>query len=94
MISAVQLLNVERGALARVAEALVAIEGVTEVYSVAGDYDLVAMLRVAQHADLNDLVTQRIGAVAGITRTQTLIAFRAFSSHDPGLAWDMGAEPG
>lgn len=92
MISAVQLLNVERGQLSRVAEALVAIEGVSDVYSVAGDWDLVALLRVKQHADLNDLVTGEIGAIEGITRTNTLIAFRAYSSHDPGLAWDIGGD--
>lgn len=92
MISAVQLLNVERGELGAVAEALVAIDGVTDVYSVAGDWDLVALLTVKRHEDLNDLVTGKIGAIAGITRTNTLIAFRAFSSHDPGLAWDIGGD--
>ena len=92
MISAVQLLNVERGQLSRVAEALVALEGVSDVYSVAGDWDLVALLRVKHHEDLNDLVTGKIGAVEGITRTNTLIAFRAYSSHDPGLAWDIGGD--
>ena len=92
MISAVQLLNVERGAIGRVAEELVALEGVADVYSVAGDWDLVALLRVKHHEDLNDLVTGRIGALTGITRTTTLIAFRAYSSHDPGLAWDIGGD--
>ena len=62
--------------------ALADMDGVSEVFSVAGNYDLVAMLRVKDNEALADLVTTRIRAVADITRTQTLIAFRAYSRRD------------
>ena len=66
----------------RVAEELSAVPGVSEVYSVAGNYDLVAVLRVKDNDSLAALVTDKLRKVSGITRTETLIAFRAYSKHD------------
>ncbi len=74
------------------AEELLAIEGVTECYSVAGPYDLVAMVRVREHEQLSDLVTEKIASHAGISATETLIAFRAFAKRDLGLLWDVGSD--
>lgn len=84
-------MNVERPRLRTIADDLVAIDGVAEVYSVAGPYDLVAIARVRQHEELNDLVTERVAALEGILSTETLIAFRAFSKKDLGLLWDVGS---
>jgi DNA-binding Lrp family transcriptional regulator len=82
MVTAIVLLSVERGRINEVAEALAAVPGIAEVYSVAGRYDLVAVLRVKSNEALADLVTQSIRGVVGITHTETLIAFRAYSRHD------------
>ena len=82
MVTAVVLMNVRTDETVRVANELADMDGVSEVFSVAGNYDLVAMLRVKDNEALADLVTTRIRAVADITRTQTLIAFRAYSRRD------------
>ena len=82
MVTAFVLLNVERGRINAVAETLGDVPGIAEVYSVAGRYDLVAVLRVKTNEALADLVTKSIRDVDGITHTETLIAFRAYSRHD------------
>jgi DNA-binding Lrp family transcriptional regulator len=83
-------MNVERTRLRTIADDLLAIDGVAEVYSVAGPYDLIAIARVKQHEQLNDLVTEQVAALDGIISTETLIAFRSFSKKDLGLLWDIG----
>ena len=92
MITALVLLNVEPGRVKSLAEELLAVAGVTEVYSVAGPYDLVAIVRVREHDQLSDLVTERIAALPGIESSETLIAFRAFAKRDLGLLWDIGVD--
>jgi DNA-binding Lrp family transcriptional regulator len=91
MITALVLFNVELGRVNSLAEELLAIEGVTEVYSTAGPWDLVAIVRVREHDQLSALVTDRIASRPGIMSTETLIAFRAFSKRDLGQLWDVGA---
>ncbi|HTX59292.1 MAG TPA: Lrp/AsnC ligand binding domain-containing protein [Verrucomicrobiae bacterium] len=90
MVTAIILMNVERPRLRTIADDLLAIPGVAEVYSVAGPFDLVAIVRVKEHEELSDLVTEGISALDGIVNTETLIAFRAFSKKDLGLLWDIG----
>lgn len=92
MVTSIVLMNVERGRVQEVAEKLAAIQGVSEVYSVGGRYDLVALLRVKENEDLADLVTHQIAAVEGIRQTETLIAFRAFSRHDLEAMFSLGME--
>lgn len=92
MITAIVLLNVEPGRVRSLAEALLEIDGVTECYSVAGPFDLVAMVRVRRHEELSDLVTERIASRPGIVSTETLIAFRAFAKRDLGMLWDIGVD--
>jgi DNA-binding Lrp family transcriptional regulator len=92
MITALVLLNVEPGRVKPLAEELLAVDGVTEVYSVAGPYDLVAIVRVREHDQLSDLVTERIAALPGIENSETLIAFRAFAKRDLGQLWDIGVD--
>ena len=92
MVTAIILLNVERPRLRDIADDLLAIQGITEVYSVAGPFDMVAVVRVKEHEDLSDLVTEKIGSLPGIQDTETLIAFRAFSKKDLGMLWDIGVD--
>ena len=92
MITALVLMNVEPGRIEALAEDLLTIDGVTEVYSVAAPYDLVAIARVREHDALSDLVTELIGSRPGIISTETLIALRAFAKRDLGLVWDLGIE--
>lgn len=92
MVTAFILMQVEKTRLKPLAEELLAIDGIAEVYSVAGPYDLVAVVRVAEHEQLNDLVTEGVAALDGIEDTETLIAFRSFSKKDLGMMWDIGVD--
>jgi DNA-binding Lrp family transcriptional regulator len=92
MVTAIILINVERPRLKSIADDLLAIDGVAEVYSVAGPFDMVAIVRVKEHEQLSDLVTEGIGALEGIQDTETLIAFRAFAKKDLGMLWDIGVD--
>lgn len=92
MISALVLLNVRRDAINATAQRLLTIPGVAEVYSVTGEYDLVAVLHLAHYEDLADVVTERMVQIDSITRTQTMIAFKAYSREDLEQAWDIGVE--
>lgn len=90
MVTAFMLMKLERSRLKTIADDLLAIDGITEVYSVAGPFDIVAIVRVRAHEDLNDLVTEHISSVQGIDSTETLIAFKTFSKKDLGMLWDIG----
>jgi DNA-binding Lrp family transcriptional regulator len=90
MITAVVLINTAQGRVQEVAQALIDLPGVTEAYSVAGPYDLVALARVRQHDELADLVSGHIQKIPGIESTNTLIAFQAFSQRDLEAMWDIG----
>ncbi len=90
MVTAVLLMNVERGKVVEVAEALADVPGISEVYSVAGRFDLVAILRVRHSEDMANLVTREVVKVPGILKTETLTAFRAYSRHDLEAAFSLG----
>lgn len=91
VIHAFVLIDAEPSRIASLAEELVKLHGVAEVYSVAGETaDLVAVIRVRQHEELAEVVTGRMAALPGILATSTLIAFRAFSRHDLEATWDLG----
>ena len=92
MLNAIVLLKAAPARVANLAGELADVDGVAEVYSVAGEVDLVAIVRVRHHDDLADVVTRRIAALPGITETRTMIAFQAFSRHDLDALWDLGAE--
>lgn len=92
MISALVLINVERGKVNETAQSLLEIEGVAEVYSVTGEYDLVALLRLRQYDDLAEVVTARMVQVSAIIKTHTLMAFQCYSRADLQQAWDIGIE--
>ncbi len=92
MITAIVLINTAQGQVPEVAQALIDLPGVTEAYSVAGPYDLVAIVRVRHHDDLADLVSGHVQKIPGIETTNTLIAFQAYSRHDLEAMWDIGNE--
>jgi DNA-binding Lrp family transcriptional regulator len=89
MVAAVVLIRAARDAIKVAAREVAGIEGVAEVYSVSGDWDLVAIIRVPEWERIADVVTDRLAAVAGIERTYTLVAFRVYSRQDLESAFDM-----
>lgn len=82
MVTSIILINAARNKINEVAEQLQALAGITEVYSVSGTIDLVAIARVKTNDDLASLVTKKMVTITGITKTETLLAFQAFSRHD------------
>ncbi|MGD0082199.1 MAG: Lrp/AsnC ligand binding domain-containing protein [Acidimicrobiales bacterium] len=82
MVTAIVLLTAEPNHVAALGQALADVPGVDVAYSVAGDEDLVAIVRAKSHEELAELVTERIAPLEGVIRTRTLIAFRAYSSED------------
>lgn len=92
MITTIVLIRVEPSQIPKAAHMLAGVEGVTEVYSVSGEWDLVAIVRVPKYDDIAHVVTEIFPTVPGIQRTQTLTAFRAYSKNDLQQAWDIGVE--
>ena len=92
MVAAVVLITAERESIPQAARDVADIEGVAEVYSVSGDWDLVAIVRVKQYEQIAQVVTETFPKVPGIQRTQTLTAFRAYSKGDLQQAWDIGVD--
>lgn len=92
MITALVLINAQRGQINETAQSLLEIAGVAEVYSVTGEYDLVAILRLQQYEDLAGAVTDRMVTIPGILKTHTLMAFQCYSKADLQQAWDIGVE--
>jgi len=90
VITAIVLLHVDVGQIPETAQAVADVDAVTEVYSVTGDWELVAMVRVAGHEQIADVVTGAIAKVPGVTATHTMIAFRAYSSTDLERLWGVG----
>lgn len=92
MISAIVLINADVARIPEVAQSIAELEGVSEVYSVAGDADLIAMVRVREHDELADVIADRINKTPGVTATQTHIAFRTYSRHDLKAAFALGLD--
>jgi len=91
MVNAIILLNVQREAINDVAEGLASLEGVAEVYSVAGQYDLAVVVRARDNETLADLVTGRMLKEKRITRCETLISFRVYSRYDLERMFSIGS---
>ena len=90
MTHAIVLIQAERSGLATLGGELADLEGVAEAYSVTGEWDFVAIVRVPHHEQLAEVVTGQIGTLAGVTRTQTMVAFAAFSRHDLEALFSIG----
>jgi len=90
MTHAVVLIEAERNALHSLGSELAGLAGVAEAYSVTGEWDFVVIVRVARHEQLADVVTGSIGGLTGVWRTQTMVAFEAFSKHDLDSMFSIG----
>ena len=94
MITAIVMIDAATDAIGEVAQAIADLEGVSEVYSVAGDADLVAIVRVREFEQIAEVIAGRINKVPGVLGTDTHIAFRAYSRHDLEAAFSLGLETG
>lgn len=92
MLAAFVLIDAEPSRVGDLPSELADVEGVAEVYSVAGECDIVAIVRVRKHDELAEVVTRRIAALPGIVATRTMVAFKAYSERDLAALWDLGAE--
>jgi DNA-binding Lrp family transcriptional regulator len=90
VITAIVLVNAAVDRIPEVAEAMAEIDSVSEVYSVTGEFDLIAMVRVRRHEDLADVIPGRINKIDGIVGTETHVAFRTYSRHDLEAAFALG----
>lgn len=88
MIAAFVLIDAEPARIADLGSGLADIDGVVEAHSVAGDHDLVAVLKVPDHEAVADVVTRRIATLPGVKATRTLISFRLYSSADLAAAYE------
>jgi DNA-binding Lrp family transcriptional regulator len=87
---AIVLIQADRGVLGTLGGELAAIDGVAEAYSVTGDWDFVAVLRLREAEQLADVVAGRISQLGGVVRTQTMVAFEVFSRHDLEALFSIG----
>ncbi len=92
MITAIVFVNADVARIPEVAEEIAAIDGVSEVYSVTGQIDLIALVRVRSHDDVAGVVADRLNKVDGVVSTETHIAFRAYSRHDLESAFALGVD--
>lgn len=79
MVTAIVMVQAERHSIQETAMELASVPGVREVYSVTGEWDIVAILKFAQYEDLDDIVTGHLRKIQGISKTQTMLAFRAYN---------------
>jgi DNA-binding Lrp family transcriptional regulator len=92
VLTAFILVKARRGGLAHLGQELAAVKGVAEVYTVTGDWDFIAIVRVREHDDLADVVTRHLASLEGIEGTQTMVAFQQFSAHDLEAMFGLGLE--
>ncbi len=90
MTHAIVLIEAERSAIEKLGGALADVDGVAEAYSVTGEWDFVAMLRVRDPAEVAEVVTHRFATLEGIKKTQTMVAFEVFSQHDLEALFSIG----
>lgn len=92
MITAIVNVNAQVDRIPEVAQAIADLDGVSEVYSVTGQIDLIALVRVRDHDDVASVVADQLNKVAGVQATETYIAFRAYSRHDLESAFSLGLD--
>jgi DNA-binding Lrp family transcriptional regulator len=90
MTNAVVLIEAERDALTTLGGELAGIDGVAEAYSVTGEWDFVAIVRVPRHEQLAEVITGKLAKLTGVSRTQTMVAFEVFSEHDLESMFSIG----
>jgi len=92
MVTAIVFIKADVAQIPEVAQAIAALDGVSEVYSVAGDVDLIAVVRVREFDQIADVIAGQLDKVSGVLDTTTHIAFRAYSRHDLEAAFSIGFE--
>lgn len=92
MITAIVLVKAEVASIPELAEKIAELDGVSEVYSVTGEFDLIALVRVRAHDDLADVIPGRLNKMDGVRHTETHVAFRTYSRHDLEAAFSLGFE--
>jgi DNA-binding Lrp family transcriptional regulator len=92
LVTAVVLVTTESERVAEAAQAMLKIEGVTEVYSVTGPYDLVVMVRIPDFERMAQIIPEKLAQVPGVARTETMVAFRTYSDYDLDRIWSQGLE--
>lgn len=92
MITAIVFVKADVARIPEVAEAIASLEGVSEVYSVTGQIDLIALVRVREHEDIASVVADQLNKVEGVNETETHIAFRTYSKHDLESAFSIGLD--
>jgi DNA-binding Lrp family transcriptional regulator len=90
MVTSIILINTERTKINEVAEQLAELDGISEVYSVSGSYDLIAIARIPSNDDLANLVTKKLLSIEYIIKSETMLAFKAFSHHDLEAMFEIG----
>ena len=90
MLTAFVLIQTDPDQITAVAQAVANLPNVAEVYSVTGDHDVIAIVRLRDYEQLAEAVPEGLGKIAGIRRTNTVLAFRRFSASDLAAAWDIG----
>ncbi|MFJ9036256.1 Lrp/AsnC family transcriptional regulator [Streptomyces sp. NPDC102406] len=92
MITAIVLIKTSVDRIPEIAESIAALSSVSEVFSVTGTYDLIAMVRVRRHEDLAEIIPGRISKIPGVEVTDTHVAFRTYSQHDLEAAFSIGLD--
>lgn len=92
MVTAIVFVTADVARIHEIAQEIAAVPGVSEVYSVTGTIDLIALVRVTTHEQIAEVVADKINKVIGVLDTETHIAFRAYSSHDLEAAFSLGSE--
>ncbi len=92
MVNAIVLIQTKHGQINDVAEKLAEIPEMSEVFSVGGSFDIIAIIRARDNEEISDLVTQKMVKIDGIERTETMIAFKAYSRHDLEAVFSIGLE--
>jgi DNA-binding Lrp family transcriptional regulator len=92
MITTIVMISVEADKIPEVAEAIAGLDGVTEVYSVAGDVDLIAIVRVREFDAIAEVIAGRLSKIPGVLHTDTHVAFRAYSRHDLESTFSIGLD--
>lgn len=90
MITAIVLVKAEVASIPELAEKIAELDGVSEVYSVTGEFDLIALVRVRAHDELADVIPGRLNKMDGVSHTETHVAFRTYSKHDLEAAFALG----
>lgn len=92
MVTAIVLIKAETSRIPDLADQITNMEGVSEVFSVAGRYDLVALVRVTRNEELADVISDKMRHLTGIVETETMIAFRAYSKHELEAGFELGLD--